>query len=274
MTIVQAIILGFIQGITEFLPISSSGHLVLIPGLFAWDFSHQHAFAFDVLLQAATLLAVISVFFSDLLNITKALWSAIQQKSLADPNARLGLYLIIATIPAGIIGLIFNGFFESFFNNHFTTSIFLLINSILLFFAEIIGSRKRDFSKVSWVDSIWVGFFQVFALFPGISRSGVTITGGMLRNLDRQSAARFSFLISVPLMLAAGLNGFHNLLALPNTKAVLPNFIVGSIVSAFVGYLSIKWLIRFLANRSLFHFSIYCSVFAILNLAVIYLTNS
>jgi undecaprenyl-diphosphatase len=274
MTTIQAIILGIVQGITEFLPISSSGHLVLIPNLFSWDLSQEQAFAFDVLLQAATLIAVVSFFLPDLLIIAQDFWSAIKQKNLSNPNAKMGLYLIITTIPAGIIGLSFNGFFASLFNSPQKTTLFLLINSILLYFAETIGSRKRDITKVNWIDSICVGCFQVFALFPGISRSGVTITGGMLRGLDRESAARFSFLISVPLLAAAGLNGFHNLLELPNTMEVLPNFLVGSIVSAVVGYFSIKWLLRFLSNRSLYYFAVYCSLFAVLNIIIIFQSYS
>jgi undecaprenyl-diphosphatase len=274
MTIFQAIILGIVQGITEFLPISSSGHLVLIPNLFSWDLSPEEAFAFDVLLQAATLLAVISFFFPDLLTIAKALKMAVKEKKLSNPNARMGLYLILATIPAGIIGLAFNGFFKSLFNNPLKTSLFLLMNAILLFFAETIGTRRRNLTKINWVDSIWIGCFQAFALFPGISRSGVTITGGMVRGLDRHSAARFSFLISVPLLSAAGLNGFQKLLQLPDTMTVLPNFIVGSVVSAIIGYFSIKWLLIFLSNRSLYYFSFYCSIFALLNLLIISMSSS
>lgn len=274
MTLFQAIILGIFQGVTEFFPISSSGHLVLIPNLFSWNISNPEAFAFNIFLQAATLLAVISFFYPDICRIFRATLYGIKNKSLSDSNAKLGLYIVLSTIPAGIVGFFLNGYFETIFSNPFSTSLLLLINAVLLFIAERLGKSKRKFSEINWLDSIWIGFFQIFALFPGISRSGVTITGGMLRNLDRKSSARYSFLISIPLLVGAGINGFQQFLALPNTISLLPIFIIGSVVAALVGYFSIKWLLGFLANRTLYYFSVYCFFFGLLNLGVILLTKS
>lgn len=273
MTIIQSIILGIIQGLTEFLPISSSGHLILVPNLLAWEIDKDQAFAFNVLLQAATLVAVVSFFFSDLWLIAKALWRAFKERSLTDPKAKLGLYLLLATIPAGFIGLLLNGFFELVFSTPLIVAVFLIVNSLILLFAERIGNRTKDISNMHWKDAVWVGIFQIFALFPGISRSGATITGGMFRNFDRQSAARFSFLISIPLLAAAGLLGVYKMIQLPDTTANLPGFLVGSIASALVGYLSIRWLLNFLAEKSLTYFSVYCFIFATINLAIHFLSN-
>ena len=269
MTILQAILMGIIQGVTEFLPISSSGHLVLTPNLFGWDISSQEAFAFDIFLQAATLIAVISYFFNDLWRVVKETISAIQERSFESIDSKLGFYLIISTIPASIVGLSFNGFFEGLFSNPLITSFLLMLNAIILISAEKFGKNERRFNQLTWFDSLWVGFFQIMALLPGISRSGITITAGMFRNFERQSSAKYSFLISIPLLIGAGLNGFHRFLALPNTTMLFPMFVIGSIVSAIVGYLSIKWLIRFLEGRSLIYFAVYCIVFGIINLIII-----
>lgn len=269
MTLIQAIILGIIQGATEFLPISSSGHLVLVPSLLGWEIPADQAFALNVILQAATLVAVFSYFFSDIYAITKATIQAIKKKSFDDPTAQLALLMILATIPAGFSGLFLNSFFEEVFNLPRVTAFFLFVTAALLIIAEISGQRNRALENINWKDAVWVGLFQVLALFPGISRSGSTITAGMLRNLDRPSAARFSFLISIPLMLGAGANGFYHFLQLPDATGSLSQFAVGSITAAIVGYLSIRWLLKFLNQRSLYIFVIYCIFFAVLNLVLL-----
>jgi undecaprenyl-diphosphatase len=268
MTLIQSIILGIIQGATEFLPISSSGHLVLVPNLLGWTLPADAAFALNIILQAATLVAVFSFFLPDILTITQASLRAIQTKSWHEPNARLALFILLSTIPAGFIGFLFNGYFERVFSQPLITAICLLGTAILLVVAENVGKRTQGLEDITWRDALWIGLFQVLALFPGISRSGATITAGMLRDFDRPSSARYSFLISIPLMLAAGVDGFLNFLSLPNTRFFLPQFLVGSITAAIVGYLSIKWLLRFLSQRSLYPFALYCSIFAIINLVL------
>jgi len=270
MTLFQAIILGIIQGVTEFLPISSSGHLVLIPNLLGWEIPPDQAFSYNVILQAATLFAVLSFFFNDFLALAGAALRSIKQKQLADQDTKLFLFLILSTIPAGLVGLALNGYFKSVFSNPKAAAFSLIGTAIFLIVAEQLGNRSRSLENVNWLDALWVGIFQIFALFPGISRSGVTITGGMLRDLDRTSSARYSFLISFPLLVAAGVNGFYNFIALPNTTEFLHIFLIGSIVSAIVGFLSIKWLLNFLSRRPLYTFSIYCIVFACINLFVLY----
>ena len=270
MSIIQAIILGIIQGLTEFIPVSSSGHLVLVPNLFGWQISPEESFIFNILLQVATLVAVFAYFWQDILSIVRTSFQDIRQKQpLAHPESRLAWLLIVATIPAGIAGLILNGTLQKSFDNPLATSIFLLGTAALLVAAEKFGKRSRLLSKISWVDAIWIGTTQILALLPGISRSGATITGGMLRDLDRPAAARFSFLMSIPIMIAAGLFASLKLTRIPNFIELLPTFSAGFIAAAVTGYLAIRWLLKYLSSRSLYVFAIYCAAFGILNIIII-----
>jgi len=270
MTFLQTIILGIIQGATEFIPISSSGHLVLIPHLFGWDIPTQDAFVFNVLVQVATLAAVFVFFAQDFIDVGKALFDIVLKKrSLADPDVKLGLYLILATIPAGLVGIVLNGLIEDAFANPMTTALFLLGTAVLLVIAESAGKRKeKSFGHMEWKDALWIGCFQILALFPGISRSGATITGGMLRDLGRRASARFSFLMAVPIMLAAGSKALFEFIRLPNSTENFPALFVGCFFAAVVGYFSIRWLMKFLSHRSYFTFAIYCVVFAGINIVV------
>jgi len=269
MTIFESIFLGIIQGLTEFLPVSSSGHLVIFPFLLRWDVPSSDVFIFDVLVQVATLIAVIAYLWGDLIAIFIAFWRGLMTKNpLLTPEARLGWYIIIATIPASILGLIFKDPIESAFNNPLVTAFFLLGTAALLVVAEKIGKRNRNLNKMDWIDAIWIGISQILALFPGMSRSGATITGGMTRNLDRPSAARFSFLMSIPVMLAAGLIASLDLIAIPDFATRLPVYIPGFIAAAATGYLSIRWLLRFLTYYPLYIFSLYCVTLALLTFMV------
>jgi undecaprenyl-diphosphatase len=269
MTLIQAIILGIIQGITEFLPISSSGHLVLMPHLLGWKIPPQDAFAFDVLAQVATIVAVFVYFWQDICEITTAALHGIRQrKPFEDPQARLAWYINLATVPAGIAFLLFNGTFEKAFGNPKITSLFLLVTAILLLIAERVGKRNRDLENINWVDALVIGAFQILAIFPGISRSGVTITGGMMRDLDRPTAARFSFLIAVPLTLAAGLIGIIRLFQIPHFASLIPTYLAGFVAAGIVGYIAIRWLLLFLAHRPLYVFAIYCACFGLINLLI------
>jgi undecaprenyl-diphosphatase len=271
MSFLQAILLGIVQGLTEFLPISSSGHLVLIPHLLGWEIPAQDAFIFDVLVQVATLIAVFAYFWSDIVAITRVtLQDLIRKQPAAHPESRLAWLLLLATIPASLIGLLFNSAVEQAFSSPAIISIFLLVTAALLVAAERIGKRSRLLENIHWIDAVWMGIFQVLALFPGVSRSGATITGGMLRDLDRPSAARFSFLMSIPIMLAAGLFAVIELFKIPHFAELLPTFSVGFVVAAVVGYLSIRWLLKFLSQRSLYPFAIYCVGFSLLNLIVLW----
>jgi len=261
MTILQSIVLGIIQGASEFLPISSSGHLVLAPHLFGWVINPQEAFVFDVLVQVATMLAVIVYYWEDLVGIFSALIKGlIQRKPFAETKSRLGWFLVISTIPAGIAALLFKDTFEEAFSNPTYAAIFLLCTSLLLVLGELVGKRRRSLSSISLMDALVIGLFQVLALFPGISRSGSTISGGMLRGFERKASARYSFLMAVPVMSAAGVLAGYDLFRSP---ALTSNFLVylpGFLTAALVGYLAIRWFIHYLSNRSLYLFAIYCAI--------------
>jgi len=269
MDIFQSIILGIVQGLTEFLPISSSGHLVLVPYFLQWDFPPAQAFAFDVLVQVATLAAVIVYFRKDLLSMGGAMLVGLaQRKPFASEPARLGWLILLATLPAGSLGLVFKGWVEKAFASPLGTGFFLLATAALLLGAERLGSKARRLDELGWKDALWIGFFQALAVFPGVSRSGATITGGMLRNLERPAAARFSFLLSIPIMLAAGALSLADLLRTPGAAQQAPVFIPGLIASAITGYLSIHWLLRFLLRRPLLIFSLYCLCLALITFLV------
>ncbi len=259
MTILQSILMGIIQGLTEFLPISSSAHLVLVPHLLNWQIPADQAFVFNVLVQVATLFAVIIYFWKDLVQIILGVLAGIiTRKPFETSSARLGWYILLATLPAGIIGLLIKDVIEKAFSSPSATAGFLVVTAVLLVFAEQIGKRQKEISQITWIDALTIGFAQAIAVFPGISRSGATITGGMTRNLQRPAAARFSFLISIPIMLAAGLLETIDLLNMPNAAQWIPIFIPGFIASAVAGYLSIRWLLHFLVSKPLYIFSAYC----------------
>ncbi len=259
MSFLQSLILGIIQGLTEFLPISSSAHLVLVPYILNWSIPESQIFPFDVLVQLGTLAAVIIYFWKDLWRIIKAFVTGIlQRKPFDTEDSRMGWYLVLATIPAGLAGVFLKDTVEAAFNNPRITAIFLFVTAVLLVAAEFFGRRTRKLEKMTWLDALWVGIFQAFSIFPGISRSGSTITGGMTRNFDRPSAARFAFLMSIPIMLAAGIFSLPDLIKVPDLGSFLPILIVGFIAAGVVGYLSIHWLLSFLTKRSLIYFAAYC----------------
>ena len=272
MTFWQALILGIIQGLTEFLPVSSSAHLVLVPYLLGWQIPAEQIFPFDVLVQLGTLAAVILYFWKDLWAIVvdwvKALFSG---KPFASFNARLGWYLILATIPAGILGLLIKDAVEAAFQSPAATAGFLFVTAAILVAAEQLGKRTRDLNSLTWKDALWIGAGQALSIFPGVSRSGSTISVGMAWHLSRPAAARFSFLMSVPCMLAAGLLAVLDLRGMTSLGAFLPMLAIGFITAGVVGYLSIRWLLSFLGKHSLNTFAIYCAALGTLVLLVWFL---
>ena len=272
MTLFQALILGTVQGLTEFLPISSSAHLVFTPFLFGWHIPKDEAFLFNVLVQVATLLGVIAYFRHDLIKIIAATFKGMWiRQPFSDPSARLGWQIMIATLPAGLIGLVLKDYVEKVFDRVAITAIFLIVTGGLLLTSERIGKHYRLVDDLKWKDVLLIGLFQAFAIFPGISRSGATITGGMVRHLDRPSAARFSFLISVPIMLAAGLLASLDLGKNPAVLGRLHIFLPGFLAAAVVGYVSIAWLLGFLARRPLHLFATYCFALGLIILAILLL---
>lgn len=271
MSFLQSFILGIIQGLTEFLPVSSSAHLVLVPYILDWRIPESQVFPFDVLVQIGTLFAVIIYFWKDLWKIIRAFLQAlIKRKPFETGEARMGWYLILATIPAGLAGVFLKDSVEAAFNNPRITAIFLFVTALLLAAAEFFSRRSRKLEQMTWLDALIAGIFQALSIFPGISRSGSTITGGMLRHLERPAAARFAFLMSIPVMLAAGIFSLPDLLEVPDLGGFLPVLLVGFIAAAVVGYLSIHWLLSFVNKRSLVYFAAYC---VLLGSAVLIVSN-
>ncbi len=270
MNIFQAFLLGIVQGLTEFLPVSSTAHLILIPWLFNWQFDANAAFVFDVLLQLGTLLAVIAYFWRDLWRMAGAmLGDARRGRPFASSDARLGWLVVLATVPAGAIGLLFKKYFEALHHNPVLVAAILLGTAGLLFVVEYLGKRTRNLDSLNWLDALVVGCSQALALLPGVSRSAATISGGLVRDLDRTSAARFSFLMSIPVMLAAGAVAAKDLVAIPHFMTYIPPLAVGFVAAAVVGFASIHWLLGYLSRRPLNAFAWYriafgalCLVFA------------
>jgi undecaprenyl-diphosphatase len=246
MSIIQALILGVVQGATEFLPISSSGHLVLVPWFLGWHFEPQAAFIFDVLVQWGTILAVLLYFRRDLLEIGLCWLRGI---AAGQP---------FGTLPAAVIGLALKSVVEKAFAQPAAVSGFLLLTAALLLISEQIHHRQRELDSLNWPDSIFIGFAQALALFPGVSRSGSTIAGGLMRGLDRTAAARFSFLLAIPTMLGAGLIALLDLRDTANATTQLTPLAIGFLAAALVGFLSIRFLLNYLRDHPLTIFAVYC----------------
>ncbi len=264
MTFFHSLLLGIIQGLTEFIPVSSTAHLLIaqyLLGLPADDF----AFAFSVLVQLGTLLALIIYFWRDWLALIKA-FSA---RPFSTPENRLAWYIIIASIPALLAGLLLKDVVAALFRTPLVEACIRLFSAaILLAVAEYVGRRQRSLEQMTWLDALIVGLFQILSVFPGASRSGSTISGAMLRGFDRPAAARFAFLISVPVMLAAGGYETLGIMKLPGLPAFLPGLAVGFVAAAIVGWFSIKWLLNYLNRHSLYVFAAYCAVVGVLALVL------
>ncbi|MBA4379380.1 MAG: undecaprenyl-diphosphatase UppP [Anaerolinea sp.] len=263
MNFFQSFLLGILQGLTEFIPVSSTAHLLIGQKLFGIPASDV-MFSFLVLIQIGTILSLIVYFWKDLWKIAKAMLKNPFAKS-PDALTRLGWYILIATIPALITGVLLKDAVEALFKTPLIeASIRLFAAAILLSLAEWLGKRTRKLENMTWLDALFIGMMQVIAIFPGASRSGTTISAGMFRGFDRPSAARFAFLMSVPVMLAAGVYESFDLLKMPNLGSFLPLLAVGFITAAVVGWLAIKWLLNYLNKNSLYLFAVYCALLGLL----------
>jgi len=253
MDLTQAITLGAVQGITEFLPISSTAHLILVPWLMGWS---DPGATFDVALHLGTLVALVLYFRAEWLGL---LTSGIGylRGDRANPTGRLAIYIVLATIPGALAGAFFQHQIETTLRSPLIISVTLVTLALVLVYAERVGRRTTDLEHMTLGDGLTVGFAQALALIPGVSRSGVTITAGLFRGMTRTAAARFSFFLSTPIIAGAVAKKFLDIAktGLPATDK--SPFIVGIVVSGIVGYLSIAFLIKYLSTHNTYVFVYY-----------------
>ena len=249
----QAIILAIVQGLSEFLPISSSGHLILVPHFLGWT---DQGLAFDVAVHVGTLFAVVAYFRRQLLAMTRAWFGSLAGGGMT-PDARLAWCVLVGTIPVGIVGLLFSELIEKMLRNPLFVAGTLSVFGLLMWLADRFGQQQRDEYSVGWRDAILIGCAQALALMPGTSRSGVTMTMARTLGLTREAAARFSFLLAVPGIAMAGGYELLQLLGEPDGSVDWSMMSLGLVVSAVTGYLCIHWLLKIIGRIGLAPFAIY-----------------
>jgi undecaprenyl-diphosphatase len=270
MNIFQAIVLGFVQGITEFLPVSSTAHLKVIPVLLGWG---DPGVAFTAVIQLGSIVAVLWYLWGDLRRLLKGVFRAVKLKDYEDFDLRLSLGILLGTIPIVFFGLLIKIFIPNFDKSpmRYLSSIGIasIVMSILLAVAETTGSRQRGYEKLTMIDGVLVGFAQSMALVPGVSRSGASLTTGLFLGLERETAAKFSFLLSIPAITLAGLVELKDALISGIAGEQIISLAVGTISAAIFSYLAITALLRFLRTQSTLVFIIYRLIFGVAILAAI-----
>lgn len=264
MDLFQALAMGLLQGATEFIPVSSSGHLVLIPWLLGWPIPPV---TFDALVHLGTLFALLAYFWGDLKAIAGAWLRSITLRR-GSTRAYLGWLIVVGTVPAAVAGVALEDFFEGLFASPRAVSMALLGTALLLILAELSLRARKKLSQMTWYEAVIVGVFQALAIVPGISRSGATIAAGIFVGLNRSESARFSFLLSVPIIFGAGLKKVLDMVitgALGASPAVL---IAGFLAALISGYASIAFLLAYVRRRRLYAFAVYCLALGILGLAL------
>lgn len=242
MTLFQAVVLGIVQGLTEFLPISSSGHLVLFQKYFGLQ---EAVLTFDVLLHLGTLVAVLAVFWKDIVSMIKRPWQ------------KLTLLIILATIPTGIMGLGLKDFFEGLFESGRTIGVEFIATGFIIWFADRIRPKNKGVEDISHFDAVFVGIMQGIAILPAVSRSGLTIAGSLFRGINREAAARFSFLVSIPAIAGAAVLDLKDIASSGVPMGEPLPYIVGPIVAAISGYWAIRYMLRLLSTGSMKGFAYY-----------------
>lgn len=268
MNIIQAIVLGIVQGATEFLPISSSAHLVLVPWLLGWT---PPGLTFDTIVHWGTLAAVVLYFARDLWTIIRDWALGTLRLRPATPFTRLGWLIILGTIPAMLMGILGEKAVESLFAAPAWAAGFLLITASILLISERLGRQTKDAEVMSWWEALLIGLAQGLALAPGISRSGATIAMGLLLGLRRPSAARFSFLLSVPVIFGAGLLQLLDFIQMPTASDSAGLLAAGFLAAAVSGFAAIHFLLAFVRRRRLYPFAAYCAVLGVSGLLVSFL---
>src|SRR6185369_9775350 len=264
--VIQAAILGIVQGLTEFLPISSTAHLILVPQFLGWDNSFITSAAFDVMLHMGTLAALLIYFWRDLWRLLKAWLASIRDRAIgAYRDRKLAWLLFVSIIPGALLGALGESFFDNFFRQPSTILYIaglLVIGAVILGLAELVGRRNREMPDMAWRDAVIIGLAQALALFPGISRSGITIGAGLFVGLKREAAARFSFLMATPIILGAGLWKGRELLGGGLAAGDVLPLVVGLVAAAISGLLAIAFLLSYLRRRSMFIFIAYRFILA------------
>lgn len=258
-TIAQALVMGIVQGITEFLPISSSGHLILVPYLLGWNGGFINSLAFSVMLHMGTLVALLVYFRRDWLELIPAGLATIRDRSFrGDPNRKLAWLLLVSTIPAVIAGPILNDTLESAVRAAGVVAVTMVLGGAILWLADRWGAKDRDLGRMTFPQSLVIGLAQALALVPGISRSGISISAGLLVGLTRESAARFSFLMATPVIAGAG--AFETLKLIRGQAGPdlqLAPLVVGMVAALVSGLAAIHFLLRYLRSNSLTVFVVY-----------------
>lgn len=264
MLIFQAIILGIVQGLAEFIPISSSAHLIIVPWFFQWDDPVLDSLTFDVALHMGTLVALLLFFGPEWIRLIRAgVASIVERKIGGDPDRKLAWLILIGTIPGGIAGVVGESKITELFHKPnapiqpaamIVLAILMALLGLALFVAERIARHLRGMESITLKDAVLIGIAQAFAIFPGVSRSGSTITAGLALGLQRESAARFSFLLSAPIIAGAGAKSLYDIVKEIGAGTIAPNelvlFPIGVVVAGVSGYLCIKYLLRYLQSHS------------------------
>ena len=257
-TSIQALVLGLVQGLTEFLPVSSSGHLILVPWFFGWKDPFVTSLAFSVMLHMGTLLALLVYFWHDWLTLIPAGLASIRDRSLAgDPDRKMAWLIVVATIPAVLVGPILNDTIENAVREPAPVALMLCVGAAILWLAERWGSKLREMNSLTFVGALGIGVAQVLALVPGISRSGVSIAAGLFQGLNREAAARFSFLMATPVVAGAGLFEALKLVKGSSVKPELHLIVIGFVAAAISGLLAIRFMLAFLRRQSVNSFVVY-----------------
>ena len=253
MDVLEAIVLGVVQGITEFLPISSTGHLILVPWFLGWE---QQGLAFDVALHIGTLFAVLWYFRKDWIAFARGGIRLVQGRR-NDPDARMAGLIAAATIPGALAGLLAEDLVETYLRSPLVVAVTLIALALALIAAERHGRREKQLDGVSWKDALIVGLAQALAIVPGVSRSGVTITAALFRGMQREAGAHFSFFLSAPIIAGAGAKKTLDLFSEGLTGDAMAMLGIGILTSAIVGYMAIAFLLRYLATHTTYAFIYY-----------------
>lgn len=260
--ILKAIVLGIVQGLTEFLPISSTAHLRIIPSFFGWK---DIGASYTAVIQVGTMIAIIIYFRKELMNMMTSFAISVKYKNYASRDTRLFLQILLGTIPIVIVGFLFRDIIRHQFRSIYVMAGSLIFFSIMIYIAEKYTKKTVDMQQLGLKDALIIGLFQALALIPGASRSGSTISGAFFRNMEREDAARFSFLLSIPAVLLSGCFELYSQRAiLLSGESAILSLLIATVVSGIIGYWSIWFLLSYIKKNSLMLFVIYRVIFGVI----------